>query len=162
MANLNRVFLIGNLTRDPEIKYLPSGSAVCTFTLASNRVYKLPNGERKEETCFVRIVVWAKMAENCAEYLKKGSSAFVEGRLTSRSWDGPDGQKRSTMEVTALAVQFLGSPRGGRPASGGEEGGYDHPAPHAAPSREPLEEISLDAPAPDPPSDSDGSQVVPF
>ncbi len=107
MASLNRVFLIGNLTRDPELRYIPSGSAVVSFSLAVNRVYRLQSGEKKEEVSFVRVVVWGKMAENCNEYLKKGSPAFVEGRLQSRSWDGPDGQKRSTMEVIATSVQFL-------------------------------------------------------
>ena len=109
MASLNRVFLIGNLTRDPELRYIPSGSAVTSFTLAMNRVYKLQTGEKKEETSFVRVVVWGRMAEVCAEYLSKGVPAFVEGRLQSRSWDGPDGQKRNTLEVIATSVQFLGA-----------------------------------------------------
>lgn len=109
MASLNKVLLIGNLTRDPELRYIPSGQAITSFTLAMNRVYKLQTGEKKEEVSFVRIVVWGKMAENCKEYLSKGSPVFVEGRLQSRSWDGPDGQKRSTIEVIAMTVQFLGS-----------------------------------------------------
>lgn len=112
MASLNKVLLIGNLTRDPELRYIPSGSAVTSFTVAVNRVYKLQTGEKKEETSFVRIVVWGRMAETCGEYLKKGSPVFVEGRLQSRSWDGPDGQKRSTMEVVAMNVQFLRGPGG--------------------------------------------------
>jgi single-strand DNA-binding protein len=107
MASLNKVLLIGNLTRDPELRYIPSGSAVTSFTLAVNRVYKLQTGEKKEEVTFIRVVVWAKMAEVCAEYLKKGSPVFVEGRLQSRSWDGPDGQKRNTTEVVASNVQFM-------------------------------------------------------
>lgn len=107
MASLNKALLIGNLTRDPELRYIPSGSAVATFTLAMNRVYKLQSGEKKEETSFVRVVVWGRMAEVCGEYLTKGSPVFVEGRLQSRSWDGPDGQKRSTLEVIAMNIQFL-------------------------------------------------------
>lgn len=107
MASLNKVMLIGNLTRDPELRYIPNGSAVASFTLAMNRVYKLQTGEKKEETSFVRVVVWGRMAEVCGEYLTKGSPAFVEGRLQSRSWDAPDGQKRSTIEVIAMNVQFL-------------------------------------------------------
>lgn len=107
MASLNKVLLIGNLTRDPELRYIPSGSAVASFTLAMNRVYKLQSGEKKEEVSFVRVVVWGRMAEVCGEYLAKGSPVFVEGRLQSRSWDGPDGQKRSTIEVIAMNVQFL-------------------------------------------------------
>ncbi len=106
-ASLNRVFLMGNLTRDPELRYIPSGTAVTTFDVAVNRSYKTASGERKDETCFVRVVVWARRAEVCAEYLKKGSPVFVEGRLRSRSWDTPDGQKRSTLEIVANNVQFL-------------------------------------------------------
>ncbi len=120
MASLNKVLLIGNLTRDPELRYIPSGSAVTSFTVAMNRVYKLQSGEKKEETSFVRVVVWGRMAEICGEYLKKGRPVFVEGRLQSRSWDGPDGQKRSTLEVIALSVQFLGPAQG---ASGAGRGG---------------------------------------
>lgn len=118
-ASLNRVFLMGNLTRDPELRYIPSGQAVATFTIAMNRTYMAASGEKKEEVSFVRVVVWAKLAENCHEYLRKGSPAFVEGRLQSRSWDAPDGTKRSTIEVVAQSVQFLGKPqqaRTGEPA----------------------------------------------
>jgi len=118
MANLNKVFLIGNLTRDPELRYIPSGTAVATFTVASNRSYNSASGEKKEEVCFVRVVSWARQAELCGEYLFKGSPVFVEGRLQSRSWETPDGQKRSTIEVVAQNVQFLGKPRG----AGGEAG----------------------------------------
>jgi single-strand DNA-binding protein len=107
-ANLNRVLLIGNLTRDPELRYIPSGQGVTTFTLAVNRTYLANTGEKKEEVSFLRIVVWGKRAEVCHEYLKKGSPVFVEGRLQSRSWDAPDGTKRSTVEVVAQNVQFLG------------------------------------------------------
>ncbi len=117
MANLNKVFMMGNLTRDPELRYIPSGAAVTTFTLASNRVYNTQSGEKKKDTCFIRIVVWGKMAEVCGEYLSKGSPAFVEGRLQSRSWVGQDGQKRNTIEVVANNVQFL---RGRTQASGQE------------------------------------------
>ena len=115
MASLNKVFLIGNLTRDPELRYIPSGSAVASFTMAMNRVFKMQTGEKKEEVSFVRVVVWGRMAEVCSEYLKKGRPVFVEGRLQSRSWDGADGQKRNTLEVIAINVQFLGGGRG--PAS---------------------------------------------
>ena len=113
-ASLNSVFLIGNLTRDPELRYIPSGQAVTTFTLAVNRTYMAKTGEKKEEANFIRIVVWAKRAEVCHEYLRKGSSVFVEGRLQSRSWDAPDGTKRSTIEVVAENVQFLGRPTGAK------------------------------------------------
>jgi len=112
-ASLNKVMLIGNLTRDPELRYLPSGQAVATFTIACNRTYNSKTGEKKEEVSFIRIVVWARRAEICNEYLKKGSSVFVEGRLQSRSWDAPDGSKRSAVEVIADNVQFLSSRSGG-------------------------------------------------
>jgi single-strand DNA-binding protein len=108
MANLNKVFLIGNLTRDPELRYIPSGTAVATFTLATGRAYTLASGEKREETCVVRCVSWARQAELCGEYLSKGSPVFVEGRLQSRSWETPDGQKRSTIEVVVQNIQFLG------------------------------------------------------
>ncbi len=118
-ANLNKVMLIGNLTRDPELRYIPSGQAVTTFTIAVNRTYNSQSGEKKEEVSFIRVVAWARLAENCNEYLKKGSSVFVEGRLQSRSWDAPDGTKRSTLEVIAQSVQFLSRSGGSRAAEGG-------------------------------------------
>ena len=107
MANLNKVFLIGRLARDPEMRYIPSGTAVTTFTVATNRAYTLASGEKREESCFVRVVAWARQAELCGEYLSKGSPVFVEGRLQSRSWETPDGQKRSALEVIAQNIQFL-------------------------------------------------------
>ncbi len=110
-ASLNRVFLMGNLTRDPELRFIPSGQAVTSFTLAVNRNYVSNSGEKKEEVSFIRVVVWGKRAEVCHEYLRKGSPVFVEGRIQSRSWEAPDGTKRSTVEVNAQNVQFLS--RGG-------------------------------------------------
>jgi single-strand DNA-binding protein len=148
MASLNKVMLIGNLTRDPELRYIPSGAAVASFTLAMNRVYKLQTGEKKEETSFVRVVVWGRMAEICAEYLTKGSPAFVEGRLQSRSWDGPDGQKRSALEVIALNVQFL---RGGS--------GREKEAPAETGAKEEIAEIQLEEA---PPAGGKGEEEVPF
>jgi len=109
MASLNKVFLIGNLTRDPELRYVPSGSAVATFTLAVNRVYVTQSGEKKEQASFIRVVVWGRRAEVCGEYLSKGSPLFVEGRLQSRDWETQEGQKRSTVEVVADNIQFLRS-----------------------------------------------------
>lgn len=117
-ASFNKVLLMGNLTRDPELRYIPSGQAVCSFTVAVNRAYNAQSGEKKEEVSFIRVVVWAKTAENCNEYLKKGSPVFVEGRLQSRTWDAQDGTKRSTIEVVAQSVQFLSRApsRGAAPA----------------------------------------------
>jgi len=110
VANLNKVFLIGNLTRDPELRYVPSGAPVATFGLAINRRYVTQSGEKKDEVCFVRIVVFGKQAESCSQYLNKGRLVFVEGRLQYRSWE-QDGQKRSSLDVVADRVQFLGGPR---------------------------------------------------
>jgi single-strand DNA-binding protein len=107
MASFNRVFLIGNLTRDPEMRYTASGQGVTTFSIAVNRVFKLSTGEKKEETTFIRVVVWGKSAESCHKYLVKGSSVFVEGRIQTRTWKGQDGQDRTTTEVVAINVQFL-------------------------------------------------------
>ena len=109
-ASFNKVMLLGNLTRDPELRYIPSGQAVVTFTVAINRTYMATTGEKKEEVSFIRVVVWGRIAEVCNEYLKKGSSVFVEGRLQSRSWEAQDGTKRNTTEVVAQSVQFLGRP----------------------------------------------------
>ncbi|NQT95681.1 MAG: single-stranded DNA-binding protein [Candidatus Omnitrophica bacterium] len=111
MANFNKVLFMGNLTRDPELRYLPNGTAVTSFTVASNRVYTLQTGEKKQEVAFMRVIVWARRAETCGEYLSKGSSVFVEGRLQTRTWEAQDGQKRSAVEIVADNVQFLGRPR---------------------------------------------------
>jgi len=110
MANLNKVFLIGNLTKDPELRYTPSGTAVVNLRLATNRRFKDRNGELKEEACFLTVVVWDKQAETCNQYLRKGRPVFIEGRLQSRSWEDNSGQKRNVLEVRAERVQFLGAP----------------------------------------------------
>ena len=119
MANLNRVFLIGNLTRDPELRYTPQGTAVVNLRLAVNRKFRTKTTqELKEEVCFITAVVWNKQAETCNQYLHKGSGLFVEGRLQSRSWEDANGQKRSVIEVRAERVQFLGQPPAKSPAVG--------------------------------------------
>jgi len=109
MANLNKVFLIGNLTRDPELRYTPGGTAVANLGIAVNRKFKDSSGELKEEVCFLTVTVWDKQAEACCQYLTKGRPVFVEGVLQSRFWETPDGQKRSAIDVRAERVQFLGS-----------------------------------------------------
>lgn len=109
MANLNKVFLIGNLTRDPELRYTPNGTAVANLGLAVNRRFKDSSGELKEEVCFLTVTVWDKQAEACCQYLKKGRPVFVEGVLQSRFWETSDGQKRSAIDVRAERVQFLGN-----------------------------------------------------
>ncbi len=110
MANFNKVFLMGNLTKDPELRYTPQGTAVLNLRLAVNRKFRNKDQELKEETCFITAVVWNKQAETCNQYLHKGSGIFVEGRLQSRSWEDASGQKRNVIEVRAERVQFLGSP----------------------------------------------------
>lgn len=114
MANVNKVFLIGNLTRDPELRYTPSGAAVSDLGLAVNRIDTDKNGERREEVLFVDITVWGRTAENCCQYLKKGRPIHVEGFLRLDTWDDRNsGEKRSKMKVVAERVQFLDSGRGG-------------------------------------------------
>lgn len=108
MAQLNKVMLIGNLTRDPELKNLNNGTSVCDLGLATNRTWKTESGEEKEEVCFVTVVVWGKQAEAAAKYLTKGSPVFVEGRLKFESWE-KNGEKRSVLKVHAERIQFLSS-----------------------------------------------------
>ncbi|MEI6891586.1 MAG: single-stranded DNA-binding protein [Pontiella sp.] len=109
MASYNRVLLMGNLTRNPEIRYTPSGTAVADLGLAVNENFKNKAGETVEQTCFVDVVVWGRQAETSAEYLQKGSSVFVEGRLQLDQWENQQGEKRSKLRVRADRVQFLGS-----------------------------------------------------
>jgi len=116
MASLNKVFLVGNLTKDPELRYVPSGSAVGNLRIAVSRRYKTAEGEVKEDVCYVGVTVWGKQAESCNEFLSKGSPVLIEGRLQYRSWDTPDGQKKSTLEVVAERVQFLGKKKAAVPA----------------------------------------------
>jgi single-strand DNA-binding protein len=114
MSNYNKVLLMGNLTKDPELRYTPQGAAVANLRLAVNRRYRDKNQELKEEVCFITAVVWNKQAETCNQYLHKGSSVFVEGRLQSRSWEDNSGAKRNVIEVRAERVQFLGAPGQGK------------------------------------------------
>jgi single-strand DNA-binding protein len=104
--NLNKVFIIGNLTRDPELRSLPSGQSVASFGVATNRVWKNQQGEKKEDVQFHNIVVFGKQADIVAQYLKKGSQAMIEGRLQTRSWQAQDGSKRNRTEIVAERVQF--------------------------------------------------------
>jgi single-strand DNA-binding protein len=137
MASFNKVLLMGNLTRDPELRYIPSGTAVAKFGLAVNRDYvDKQSGDKKESVCFVDITVWGKQAETCNQYLTKGRPVFIEGRLEFSSWETKEGDKRSKLEVVAERVQFLG----GRKDEGGEGGG-GAPArrePAKAPARTPV------------------------
>ena len=108
-ASLNKVMLIGNLTRDPEMRYTPSGAAVCTFSVATNRYYVASDGNKKEETEFIKIVSWNKLAELCSQLLSKGRKVYVEGRMQTRSWETPDGQNKQTTEVVIDDMRILDS-----------------------------------------------------
>ena len=107
-ANLNKTMLIGNLTRDVEMKYIPSGAAVANFGLAVNRTYANSDGEKVDDVCYIDIVAWNRLAEVAGEYLTKGQPIFVEGRLQMDSWEDADGKKRSKLKVVAQNIQFLG------------------------------------------------------
>jgi len=129
MASYNRVLLMGNLTRNPEIRYTPSGTAVADLGLAINENFKNKAGETVEQTCFVDVVVWGRQAETSAEYLHKGSPVFVEGRLQLDQWENQQGEKRSKLRVRADRVQFLGSPgKGAEFAPGPADSGAPHPS----------------------------------
>src|SRR5437867_4187435 len=130
MASLNKVLLIGNLTRPPELRYTPSGTAAADLRLAVNHDYTTQSGERRQEASLLTVIVWGKQAESCSEYLDKGSEIFVEGRLQVRDWEGKDGQKRTSTEVVAQRVQFMSRTKG----SGGGR------APAAVPAAEPFAE----------------------
>jgi single-strand DNA-binding protein len=127
MANFNKVFLMGNLTRDPQLSYTPNQTAVVDFGLAVNRRWKGQDGENKEETCFVDCRAFGRLAENINKYLTKGRPLFVEGRLTFNSWTAQDGTKRSKHRITVENFQFLGGPAG----TGGAEEGASEKSPEA-------------------------------
>lgn len=129
---LNKALIIGNIVRDPELKSLPSGIKVTTFSLATNRVWKDQNGAKKESVDYHNVVVFGRQAEISAQYLKKGSSALVEGRMQTRSWDAPDGTKRYRTEVVADRVQFGQRASGQAPAGVGQQ----QSAPGTAPKEE--------------------------
>lgn len=124
--SFNQVVLMGNLTRDPELRTTPNGATVCGFSLALNRSYKSGDGEWQEATDFIDIVAWGALGERVAQYLTKGRPALVSGRLQSRSWE-QEGQKRSKVEVVAQDVTFLGGPGGGTPTGGDEVASEDKP-----------------------------------
>jgi single-strand DNA-binding protein len=128
MPNLNKVMLMGNLTRDPEIKYTPKGTAIASFGLAVNRVFTPEGGERREEVTFVDIEAYGKQAETIGEYCKKGKPLYIEGRLKLDSWDDKQtGQKRTKMKVILEGFQFLGTREGGGqggPGGGGPDADY--------------------------------------
>lgn len=146
-ASLNKVLLIGNLTRDPELRYTPSGAAVCTFGIATNRSYTASDGTKREETEFIRIVSWNKLAELCSQLLTKGRKVYVEGRLQTRSWETPDGQNRQTTEVVIDDMRILDSRKSFE--EGGGEVQYSAPIAKDTPK---VEEKTEDLPKDTPPA----------
>jgi single-strand DNA-binding protein len=150
MASFNKVILLGNLTRDPEVRYTPKGTAVTELGMAVNRVYTAENGEKREETTFVDVTLWGRTAEIAGEYLKKGRPVFIEGRLQLDTWDDKtSGQKRSKLKVVGEGLQLIGSrPGGGSGGGGGDDEGSGAPRsskpappPKAAPSAPDDDEI---------------------
>jgi single-strand DNA-binding protein len=144
MASFNKVILLGNLTRDPEVRYTPKGTAVTELGMAVNRVYTAENGEKREEATFVDVTLWGRTAEIAGEYLKKGRPVFIEGRLQLDTWDDKQsGQKRSKLKVVGEGLQLIGSRPGGGGGSAGDEEGSAAPrsskstAPPKAPSSGP-------------------------
>ena len=124
MASFNKVILLGNLTRDPEVRYTPKGTAVTELGMAVNRVYTAENGEKREDTTFVDVTLWGRTAEIAGEYLKKGRPVFIEGRLQLDTWDDKQsGQKRSKLKVVGEGLQLIGSRPGGGGGGGGDEEG---------------------------------------
>jgi single-strand DNA-binding protein len=156
MANLNKVMLMGNLTRDPEVRYTPKGTAVAELGMAINRVYSAENGEKREETTFVDVTLWGRTAEIAGEYLKKGRPVFIEGRLQLDTWDDKQtGQKRSKLKVVGEAMQLMGSrgDGGGGGGGGGAEysgggggggGGASKPQESAPPKQKPPVDPDLE------------------
>ncbi len=125
MGGVNKVILIGNLGRDPEVRYTPSGVAVANFSIATSEEWKdKVSGQKQERTEWHRIVAWRRLGEICGEYLHKGSQVFIEGKLQTRSWEDRDGNKRYTTEVYATTMQMLGSPNRGSKTTGQEDPGY--------------------------------------
>ncbi len=139
MASVNKVILVGNLGRDPEVKYMPNGDAVCNFSIATTETWKDKQGQKQEKTEWHNIVIFRKLAEIAGEYLKKGRPVYIEGRLQTRKWQTKEGDDRYTTEIVADSMQMLGSREGG--ASGGTE--YDQtpreqPVRQAAPAKAPA------------------------
>jgi len=159
MANYNKVFLMGNLTRDPELRYTPKGQAVAKLGLAINRRYTTDTGEQREETTFVDIDAWGKQAEVISQYCKKGKPLFVEGRLKLDQWDDKTtGQKRSALRVVLDGFQFIGAPPGDSGSPGSAPAVARPPARPAAPAR-PAESAPAEAGGDVPPPEEDD---VPF
>ena len=151
----NKAIIIGNVTRDPEIKALPSGAKVTSLSVATNRVWKDQAGAKKEQTDFHNVVVFGRQAETVAQYIKKGSMLMIEGRIQTRSWDGADGKKNYRTEIVADRVQF--GPRGGATAGGTTVAGSNDPQ-----SNSPMSQGAKDVETIDYPDDDINAEDIPF
>jgi len=160
MASLNKVMLIGNLTRDPEIKYTPKGTAIADIGLAVNRNYTTESGEKREEVTFIDVTLWGRTAEIVGEYCKKGRPLFVEGRLQLDQWDDKQtGQKRSKLKVVGDNIQLLGGREGGGGGIEGGGGGEFKEAPPAGAPRRPAAPPPQRRPPADPDLDTGGDDI---
>src|SRR6266571_4205986 len=143
MASFNKVILLGNLTRDPEVRYTPKGSAVCDLGIAVNRVYTTDSGEKREEVTFVDVTFWGRTAEVAGEYLKKGRPVFIEGRLQLDTWDDKQsGQKRSKLKVIGETMQLIGGRTAGVTGGPSEQGEEDRQSPSSGKSSAPPPKAS--------------------
>ena len=158
MASVNKVIIVGNLGRDPEVRYTPNGSAVCNVSVATTRTWKnKDSGDKSEETEWHRVVFYDKLAEIAGEYLKKGRSVYVEGRLKTRKWQDKDGVEKYTTEIIATEMQMLGSREGmGGGSAADDGGGYERPAPASRPA------AAANRPAPKASGFSDMDDDIPF
>jgi single-strand DNA-binding protein len=162
--SLNRVQLIGNLTRDPELRYTPSGSAVCTFSVATNRSWTTDTGEKKDEVEFHRIVSWNKLAELCSQFLTKGRKVFVEGRLQTRQWNAQDGTQKQTTEIVISDMILLDSRRTGEQQEATSEDSATEEAPKKETKKSPskTEEDHQEAVEEAPQDDEIAPDDIPF
>ncbi len=143
MAGVNKVILIGNLGKDPELRRTQSGSSVVSFSLATTERWTDKNGAKQDKTEWHNIVAWGKLADLANQYLKKGRSAYIEGRITTNSWDDKDGNKRYRTEIVANQIQFLGSPGASSNGGGNYEPAQNSSAPSMVPEPEPIVEDDL-------------------
>ena len=157
MASFNKVMIIGNLTRDPELKYTPKGTAIADIGLAVNRNYTTDSGEKREEVTFIDVTLWGRVAEIVGEYCKKGRPLFVEGRLQLDTWDDKaTGQKRSKLKVVGENIQLLGGREGGPGGGGGEQGeSHGEPRSQSRPQQQSRPAGRPASPPPRPPADPD-------
>lgn len=144
MFSLNRAMIIGNLTRDPEVRQTPSGQSVCSFGVATNRTWKGTDGSKQEATEFHNVVAWGKLAEICGQYLNKGKKVYVEGRLQTRDWEGQDGVKRYRTEIVTENMIILDRGGSGSGPMGGGGSSFTPPMPPNEPSMSAEDEINMD------------------